>query len=164
MPMSNTLRVLAAFIPFDNNFALWSPSSLQLMYNVRNSSKQKIIFNIAIASCAVSPFLCIFNNLTIGVNCSSGDFPHISNIVRGGSRGGAKGASTPPFKIFCISFFHLIQRENIIQGCNKFYNHPIVHICIKCTIILRLTPPHCLNPTIKSITLLISIYEAKFKH
>ena len=44
---------------------------------------------------------------------------HTKNLLQatGADPGGARGASAPPFKIFCISYFYLIQHENIIQGC-----------------------------------------------
>ena len=32
-------------------------------------------------------------------------------------RGGSRGASAPFSKIFCISYFYLVQHENIITGC-----------------------------------------------
>ena len=39
------------------------------------------------------------------------------------------GGPVPPLsKNFYISYFYLIQHENIIKGC--YYNHSIVHICI----------------------------------
>ena len=87
-------------------------------------------------------------------------------LARGGSRGGGQCPSLSKF--FCIGFFHLIQHENIIHRSECLISFTIIQlyiaICIKCTIILRLTPLHCLNPTIKSITILISIYEAKVNH